>query len=547
MEKPAEGQSFTSHFSFISSIGKVKRKKPWLYWTFFYSLFVFAALDVTVFYVAIGYPALGFSNTDINSARYLLSAIIQSEASIIAIVISLTLVAMQLVASSYSPRVARIFSSGSQMYIILLFYVASIAYSAVILQTLQGESGPISPVFDYLVSFSLWFAIFLMIALVPYIRNILTLLQPDTIISREYQRISKDTILSTPSQYNPLDLIFGILHQSVMRYDTGLVQDQLPQVTRAVINVLSEPLTDTEIIGITQDYSRRLTVYEQQSIQLDDLESSRIILENIKDVANCTIALVKDDASRQVIESIQLLEKASANKKSWNTLTHIIEVLEECGKNAIDKNLERTTAGICMCLKQVTQDSIDLINPDADFGPFYRLAERTIDIVSGLAHSAITDNRIATLDTIIVYLVDIWKYCWNKKRVQFVHSVADKILDVWLLAVENKLENIQLPVAAYNAYHSRKLWVKRDKSALHMYENKVMRIGIFAHVNDMKDSTQGAVRLLADFRLIDAINYNENLNRYYEGLKDEKEKAAYLHVFELSVKFKEEKSTKSTG
>jgi uncharacterized membrane protein len=91
----------------------------------FYSLFVFAALDVTVFYVAIGYPALGFSNTDINSARYLLSAIIQSEASIIAIVISLTLVAMQLVASSYSPRVARIFSSGSQMYIILLFYVAS--------------------------------------------------------------------------------------------------------------------------------------------------------------------------------------------------------------------------------------------------------------------------------------------------------------------------------------------------------------------------------------------------------------------------------------
>jgi hypothetical protein len=376
-----------------------------------------------------------------------------------------------------------------------------------------------------------------MIALVPYIGNILTLLQPDTIISREYQRISKDTILSTPSQLNPLDLIFGILHQSVMRYDTGLVKDQLPQVTLAVINVLSEPLTDTEIIGITQDYSRRLTVYEQQSIQLDDLESSRIILENIRDLANCTIALVKDDASRQVIESIQLLEKASANKKSYDTLTHIIEVLEECGKNAIDKNLGRTTTGICMCLKQVTQDSIDLINPDADFGPFYRLAERTIDIVSGLAHSAITGNRKAPLDTIITYLIDIWKYCWNKKHVQLVHSVADKILDLWLFAVENKLENIQLPGAAYDAYQSRKLWGERIKTVSSMYEYKVMRIGISAYLNDMKDSTQGAAKLLADFQKLDVQRYHENLTKYLESLQDEREKTAFHHVFDLAAEY----------
>jgi len=541
MEQPAEEKTFPLFFSVTESVHNLEQNYPWLYWTLFYARFVLFALVVTVVYVGIGYPVL--SNTDVNGARLLLSAIMQSEAAIIAIVISLTLVAMQLVASSYSPRVARIFSSGSQMYVILQFYVISIAYTAIVLQVLQGDSGPVSPLLTFLVSFSLWFAIFLMAALVPYIKNILTLLQPEQIIVHECQRISKDTILSEPSLANPLDLIFDILHQSIMRHDMGLVKDMLPGVTEAVIRVLSQPLADTEIIEITRYYSQRLLVCAQQTIQQDDLESTRIILENLKVLVNCTISREKDEASKKVIESIQILEKAAAGKRSWNHLVHILDLLEECGKGAIEKNLVRTTNQVCVCLKKVTQDSIDSINPDELEGPFSGLAERSIEIVYAFAHLAISNNQKDTWDSIFLYLEDIWNYSYNKKHMQFVHSVAARILDVWLVAVEHSVEIPRLSAAANNAYHVRKLWDEQNTGAPDIFEYKVMRIGITAYEHDLEDSTIGAARLLADFRLLDVPGYDKNLANFKEFLK-EGEKPAYQHVFDLSVTFADEKSRK---
>lgn len=525
----------------FTSIQNFERNYPRLYWTFFYSLFIVAAIIVTIFYVKIAFSVFCFSDTNVNSARYLLSSIIQAEAAIIAIVISLTLIAIQLVASSYSPRVARIISSNSQMYIILLLYILSITYSAIILQGLQGDSGVISPFFEYLIAFSLWVSIFLMIALIPYIRNILTLLQPETIISRECQRITKATI-SIPSASNPLDLIFDILHQAVMKYDTGMMKVQLPQITQAIVKVLSALPTDNEIIEITQDYSQRLRICAQQSIQLDDMESCRIILENLKDLLNCTIILQKDDASRQVIDAIHLLENAAANKRSWNNLSNILDTLEECGKGAIDNNLGTATARICISVKQVAHDSIDFINPDDDFGPFFSLAQRCIEIISAFSQFAITSNRKDLWNTHLMYLNDIAKYCRKKRNVHFSNVAAEKILELWLFAVESKLDIPTFSSMSYEAYHARTLSVEFYHYCPYIYENKIMQIGITSHLNDLKYSTESAARLLADYRLLDVINFNQNLNRYYEDLKDENEKKAYLYLFELSVDYAKAKT-----
>ena len=185
----------------------------------------------------------------------------------------------------------------------------------------------------------------------------------------------------------------------------------------------------------------------------------------------------------------------------------------------------------------MTQDSIDSINPDEHEGPFFGLAERSIDIVSAFALSAITNNSKDSGDSILAYLEDIWNYSWSKKHLQFVHSVAAKILDVWLLAVEHKLEIPRLPVAAYNAYHAKKLWAGQNKSAPDIFEYKVMRIGITSRLNEITGSTGGAARLLADFRLLDVPGYDINLANFLEFLKDEREKTAYQYVFDLSVTF----------
>ena len=65
-------------------------------------------------------------HTDADSARYMLSALVQSQAAIVAIVITLTLIAVQLTASAYSPRVIDIFKKNPDMWILLGCYGVSI-------------------------------------------------------------------------------------------------------------------------------------------------------------------------------------------------------------------------------------------------------------------------------------------------------------------------------------------------------------------------------------------------------------------------------------
>jgi len=65
-------------------------------------------------------------HTDVTSARYMLSALVQSQAAIVAIVITLTLIAVQLTASAYSPRVIDIFKKNPDMWILLGCYGVSI-------------------------------------------------------------------------------------------------------------------------------------------------------------------------------------------------------------------------------------------------------------------------------------------------------------------------------------------------------------------------------------------------------------------------------------
>jgi uncharacterized membrane protein len=69
--------------------------------------FVLGAVTITALHIVFSYS--GFLHTDVDSARYMLSALVQSEAAIVALVVTLSLVAVQLAAQSYSARVIEVF------------------------------------------------------------------------------------------------------------------------------------------------------------------------------------------------------------------------------------------------------------------------------------------------------------------------------------------------------------------------------------------------------------------------------------------------------
>jgi uncharacterized membrane protein len=118
-------------------------------------------------------------HTDVNSARYMLSALVQSQAAIVAIVITLTLIAVQLTASAYSPRVIDIFKKNPDMWILLGCYGVSIFYGLFLLKLVVGEDGdvlsqsaiwslgPLSISFESSVSLAYWLGVFTFVVLFP--------------------------------------------------------------------------------------------------------------------------------------------------------------------------------------------------------------------------------------------------------------------------------------------------------------------------------------------------------------------------------------------
>ena len=75
-----------------------------------------------------------------DSACYLLSALAQSQAAIVAIVVTLTLVAVQLVSQTYSLRVTYSFLKGWIFWLLLLIYGLSIMYDVMLLNMINKEN-----------------------------------------------------------------------------------------------------------------------------------------------------------------------------------------------------------------------------------------------------------------------------------------------------------------------------------------------------------------------------------------------------------------------
>lgn len=87
-------------------------KNDWLRVSVLY-LGIFIAVSVISYLFFSGFKLL---YTDVDSARYVLSSLVQSEATILAIVVTLSLVAVQLAASS-SSRVIDIFKRSPDLWI----------------------------------------------------------------------------------------------------------------------------------------------------------------------------------------------------------------------------------------------------------------------------------------------------------------------------------------------------------------------------------------------------------------------------------------------
>jgi hypothetical protein len=209
-----------------------------------------------------------------------LSSLIESEATILAIVVTLSLVAVQLAASS-SSRVIDIFKRTPDLWILILVYIFAIAYCVTLLKLVINTQIRISDLENYIL-FAYYISMFAFVALIPYIWNILDLMKPSTVIGKLAEKITRKNILKAASKDgiiiekdDPIQPIIDIMNASLMKYDYGTFREGLRAIWSSTVNILNEKQDESEKEKIVEHVSyhlgtiKRLTAESEESKLVD--------------------------------------------------------------------------------------------------------------------------------------------------------------------------------------------------------------------------------------------------------------------------------------
>lgn len=233
-----------------------------------------------------------FTYTDANNARYTLSTLIQSEAAIVAIVITLTLVAVQQTSSSYSTRLIDIFKfKNPDFWILLVIYIGSMIYELGILINLNEKFISKDNIFwaYFLGSFSL-------IALIPYTLNTIDLLKPSNIMAHLSEKITEDSVLFYISSWSgtnnhfvndniqnnapdPLLPIVDMITSSLMKYDYAVSREGLLYIKKSSISILKNyGIEDENYKQVLELFINHFENIGKLAIYKDDKTSVNLVL-----------------------------------------------------------------------------------------------------------------------------------------------------------------------------------------------------------------------------------------------------------------------------
>ncbi len=307
-------------------------KNLWVLRLFEYILLV----GLISFSVACIFKFFNLIYTDATSARYMLSALVQSQAAIVAIVVSLTLIAVQLTASAYSPRVIDIFKKNPDMWILLGLYGMSIFYGLLVLKLIGGAEDTSQIIISNIsleayitVVYALGISTF--VILFPYMWNIMNLLKPERIINRLAKEITKENLLN--SEEDPVQPIMDIVHGSIMKYDIETTRVGLEAVTERVIEIID---SDGEK-EISERFCNHLERVHRLAISKEDEEAAEKVIENLEKFGVSSTEKGLAGAASTAVEFIEGVGVNAAKKGLVLTAWQAVDSLEAVGEVAVEE------------------------------------------------------------------------------------------------------------------------------------------------------------------------------------------------------------------
>jgi hypothetical protein len=192
-------------------------------------LFYLTIYFLTILTCVIIYIFFNFQNLPMieENERSLISSIIQSQATILAIVFSLIIVAIQMTASQYSTRLINYYKKDPDFWILITIYIISMIYGMMILKELNTSFSFFKIPFKFLVFLELWTGIYTFIILIPFFWNTISFIVPGTLIKKISHDIKFEKLFDTNSNFI---LLFKITESALQKNDNETCRSCLNEI-----------------------------------------------------------------------------------------------------------------------------------------------------------------------------------------------------------------------------------------------------------------------------------------------------------------------------
>jgi hypothetical protein len=319
-----------------------------------------------------------------DSAEYLLSALVQSEAAIIGIVITLTFIAVQLI-FSYAPQaVAVALKKNYDMWLLLIFYAISIFYGLFVLRMIPNEwNGSLgqlyfstlwgSPVsLEYRICFAYCLGVSAFVAIAPYILNTVYFLKPANIIKilsrditeykilrhiKSVEEYKKDRTISVKE--DPVQPIMSIIHGSVMKYDITTVRCGLEAVIKKAVDIIDIYKYSDDDEDIPMYFCDHLERAGRYAMRAGDDESAIEIIGCLKNIAILAIEMPSDKAVKIAAQYIEMIGTFAAERRLRFVTCDALASLNEVGTLTAENGLEDATVQVIDSLGNVGMYAAD--------------------------------------------------------------------------------------------------------------------------------------------------------------------------------------------
>lgn len=447
--------------------------------------------------------------TDIDNARYILSAMVQSQAAIIAIVITVSLVAVQLGATVYSPRVVNVFKSNPDLWILLGLYGISISYDFIILKILSEK------ISEFYIFISYWLCTSAFFVLFPYMLNIIKILRPEVIV----KGLVEDICARDPER-DPFQPIIDIARGAFMKYDYETVRMGLKSMTTKVIRVINS--CNIEKYRFIPGNQNPLNPFK---------DFSKYYCKHLEQIGKL-FAERDEELALEIIENLEKVAK-SITKKKLGAEEYVVEALESIGKTSAQREFkgatDRTIDAIGSIAKSIPCEDYTITLQD---GYKYRFPYRNIirQVIAAFDHIGVLAVKkwgIYELQTVGKNLgkagIAITEGQGEKWEEWDVVDVARIFNDIGIIAlnVEKTPNNISdfilydsviKPLSTIGKIAHEKWMVHEKKEGFNRIVFALWDVGAYAAIKGFSETAREAAKALAELTVLDEGVVEEELN-----------------------------------